>query len=750
MSILSVGTRECVPQGRPSFRHSTTTPQASEFTPLPQGGCERLAFLEGLLDSLGDPLCAVDLQDRILYANRAMARMLGFPSQDLAGMGLDQLVGREACRQLRAQQALRWQGLSSSYELLAFNPHGDERVVLVTGSPLWSDDGALKGSVGVMKDITERKAREEAMAERLRMTRTMAAALRTVLTRADVDSALTELLGSLGTLLGARGAVLFQREGVAPFRPTHHWVDPFGGCAQGAPHLPPVEGRRLEWLLEQLDGQGLCHIPSPRDLPMAARHERSLMHRAGLTSALALALSFHGEIQGFVAFGNPARLPDLDEECVGLMRMLGDVVAAALRRGRGEAERNLLITAVEQSDASIVITDALGGILYVNPAFSRVSGWSRQEALGQNPRILKSGRHDEVFYRSMWDTLSKGLVWDGELVNRRKDGSFYHESASISPVRGATGEILRYVAVKRDMSREKELEAHLRLSQTLEALGRMSVGLAHEMNSPAQSLEANLCFIQEALEEILPVALKGLDGQDTGDAPDPERSLPQGSGAQGGESLRALIGDVPVALEQGLESLEAMTRIVAALQGATQQGSLGPRQVGVKELLEQVLAVSRSSWRSVTDPVLELGEELPPLRCHVPDLLRALVNLVENAAQALQLSQADTQNGFVPRMVLRAQVGDGRLHLEVEDNGPGIEEILVARVFEPFFSTREVGQGSGLGLTMARRTVVEQHGGEMGVESRRAKAVGCGSACHWTPGRQGHERARVAQGPLRG
>ncbi len=143
----------------------------------------------------------------------------------------------------------------------------------------------------------------------------------------------------------------------------------------------------------------------------------------------------------------------------------------------------------------------------------------------------------------------------------------------------------------------------------------------------------------------------------------------------------------------------------------------------MKELLEQVLVVSRSSWRSVTDPVLELGEELPPLRCHVPDLLRALVNLVENAAQALQLSQADTQNGFVPRMVLRAQVGDGRLHLEVEDNGPGIDEILVARVFEPFFSTREVGQGSGLGLTMARRTVVEQHGGEMGVESRRGE--GC-------------------------
>ena len=100
------------------------------------------------------------------------------------------------------------------------------------------------------------------------------------------------------------------------------------------------------------------------------------------------------------------------------------------------------LRAVEQAAESIVITDPQGTIVYVNPAFERVSGWSRDEALGQNPRILKSGKQDDAFYRQMWATLARGEAWTGRIVNRRKDGTLFEEEATISPVRDASGQVV--------------------------------------------------------------------------------------------------------------------------------------------------------------------------------------------------------------------------------------------------------------------------------------------------------------------
>jgi len=144
---------------------------------------------------------------------------------------------------------------------------------------------------------------------------------------------------------------------------------------------------------------------------------------------------------------------------------------------------HLFHTAIEESVEAVVITDAQGKIEYVNRAFTRVTGYSREEALGQNLRILKSGEHDAEFYQQLWNTILNGESWHGELINRRKDGSFYNEEMTIAPVRTQGGEVTHFIANKKDVTSRRQLEQQLRWAESVEAIGRLAGGVVHELNN---------------------------------------------------------------------------------------------------------------------------------------------------------------------------------------------------------------------------------------------------------------------------
>ena len=146
---------------------------------------------------------------------------------------------------------------------------------------------------------------------------------------------------------------------------------------------------------------------------------------------------------------------------------------------RKEEQMQILTEAVENTSASVVITDIFGSISYANPSFTRATGYTKDEAIGQNPRILKSGLHDDVFYQQMWKTLESGTTWRGEMSNKKKDGSIFWELASISPIQDEQGNTINYVAVKDDITEKKELE---RLKADVDRIMR------HDLKSPLNAI----------------------------------------------------------------------------------------------------------------------------------------------------------------------------------------------------------------------------------------------------------------------
>ena len=165
------------------------------------------------------------------------------------------------------------------------------------------------------------------------------------------------------------------------------------------------------------------------------------------------------------------------------LSILEDLKAEVQTRKAREAELQKVTMAVEQAGEMVIITDPAGTIQYVNPAFETVSGYTRTEVLGQNPRILQSGEHDGAFYRNMWDRITHGQTWHGRLANKRKDGGKYIEETTISPVLDAAGDIINFVAVKHDITEQLELSAQFEQAQKMESVSRLAGGVAHDYNN---------------------------------------------------------------------------------------------------------------------------------------------------------------------------------------------------------------------------------------------------------------------------
>jgi len=352
-------------------------------------------------------------------------------------------------------------------------------------------------------------------------------------------------------------------------------------------------------------------------------------------------------------------------------------------RRRAEEARQRLATAVEQAGESIMITDPDGVIKYVNPAFERITGFSRAEVLGKTPRILKSGHHDIPFYRDLWNRVRRGEIWAGRFVNRRKDGTLYHEETTISPVRDISGRIVNYVSAARDVTQELALQNQLMQSQKMEAIGTLAGGVAHDFNNILTGIlgHAQLLRIEGGTNERVLQAAETIEK----------------ASHRAAELTRALLGFARRGKHQN---------VPVDLHGTIQEviGLLGPT---LDKNIEIKCHFSEDGVTAVGDP----GQ-----------LQQVILNLAVNARDAMP--RGGTLTFTTSFIELDAEEGSkqgvpgaGRyVVLAVADTGTGITDEIRTRIFDPFFTTKERGKGTGMGLAMVYG-IVKNHGGVIRLES---------------------------------
>jgi two-component system cell cycle sensor histidine kinase/response regulator CckA len=354
-----------------------------------------------------------------------------------------------------------------------------------------------------------------------------------------------------------------------------------------------------------------------------------------------------------------------------------------------EAERKRLMAAIEQAGEAIVMTDAQGIIQFVNPAFERTTGYSRKEAVGQNPRILKSGEHDELFYRNLWDTISGGRTWAGRMVNKRKDGTLYTEETTISPVRDASGRIVNYVAVKRDITENLRLAAQFQQSQKMEAMGRLAGGVAHDFNN---MLGVILGYAELALCQVDPAQPLHAD------------------------------------LEEILKAANRSTDITRQLLAFDRKQTIIPVVLDLNQTVESMLKMLRRLIGEDIDLAWLPEVGVCPINMDPVQVDQILVNLCVNARDAIAdvgKVAIETGNAVFDETYCADHAGfvaGEYVLLAVSDDGCGIDKEILDRIFEPFFTSKGVGQGTGLGLFTVYG-IVKQNNGFINVYSEPGKGT---------------------------
>jgi two-component system, cell cycle sensor histidine kinase and response regulator CckA len=554
------------------------------------------------------------------YVNRRWTEIAGVTAEEALGGGWLRAVHPDCRERLAAtwEEAIRTGG-NSKADYRFVRPDGSITWVIGQAVAVLDGSGRVSGYVGTITDITDHVRAEEAL-------------------RASEE----------------RYRSLFEQSPVGIYRTT-----PEGSILLANPTLVAMLGYANASELQGLNLEAAGFGP---ETPRARFKE---------------ALARDGQVSGFESrwVRKDGTLLVVRETAHAVSGGDGRVlyfegtVEDVSERAKAEEALRRLAAAVDQAAEAVVVTDSEGNIQYVNPAFERITGYSHEEVLGQNPRILRSGQQDDSFYSALWATILDRRVWSGRLVNRRKDGTLYEEEATISPVVDEDGTIVNYVAVKRDVTAEQALREQLTHAQKLEAVGRLAGGIAHDFNNVLQAVLSQIA--------VLGLRLRGVPG----------------------------VGKPIEELDQLVRRGAALTRQLLLF---SRRDTPAREPADLNDLVRGAATLVKRVVREDVTIVTLLADAPLPVLADAGQCDQVLMNLVVNASDAMPGGGT---------LTLRTGGDELTVWLSVADTGCGIPASVHDHLFEPFFTTKPIGKGTGLGLSVVHG-IVAAHGGSVAVSSR--------------------------------
>ncbi len=613
---------------------------------------ESEARFRSLVETTSDWVWEVDRNGVYTYASPKVRDLLGYEPEEVIGRTpFDLMVLDEADRVARFfHDVVKSRKPFTNFENTNLHKDGRPVILETSGVPILDARGNLVGYRGIDRDITERKRVEEAFQQAHR-------ALHALIQASPVGIIALNLDGNV-TMWNLAAEHIF---GWSESEVLHH-PPPF------VPEDKQEEFRALHNRV--LQGESLTGVEIRRQT------------RDGSTINLSL---------------STAPLRDARDDIIGVMGVVADITE---RKRVGEQLR-LQASALESAANAITITDRDGTILWVNPAFTSLTGYTPEEAIGKTPRILKSGRHAESFYHDLWETILSGRVWTGEMINRRKDGRLYTEEQTITPVRDERGQISHFIAIKLDVSERKRLEEEAHQRERLEDIVRFKsefiANVSHELRTPLNSIIG--------FSELL---LHGVPGE-----LNEKQAKYVNHILVSGQHLLALIIDILDLSKVDARKIE-----------------LEVETLDITDALETTLTMVRpQASKKQISLTSEIASSISTITVDPLRFKQIMYNLLSNAVKftcdggqvhvTARVVHSEPVSGREPLAVNREPHGDW-MEIAVQDTGIGISPDDQDKLFQAFSQVgRKHGSrqfGTGLGLALSKK-LVELHGGRIWAES---------------------------------
>lgn len=365
--------------------------------------------------------------------------------------------------------------------------------------------------------------------------------------------------------------------------------------------------------------------------------------------------------QRILTYVSPNPIFDREGRYKGSFSVITDIT----ERKKAEEERFRLAAAVESTAEAIVITDSKGMIQYVNPTFERLTGYAKGEVIRHDLHILDSGKHDEAFYKALRDTLRRGEVWSGTLISKKKDGALYPEECTISPVKGPSGVVVNYVAVKHDMTEKIRLESIAEAVDAMNNMGYIFSGIRHEIGNPVNTMKITLSVLKNNINNY---------SKET----------------------------VTEYIDRVLTQISRVEYLLRTMKNFNMYETLQLMNVNMTSFMDNFLSLVANDFERKGIKIEAIVYPEAKWGCADPRALQqVMLNILINASDALE----GREN---PKIIIAISKMAGMIVVRITDNGCGISEEQQKRLFKPFYTNK--AHGTGLGLVIAKKMLIKMNG----------------------------------------
>lgn len=631
-----------------------------------------------------DGIVMMDSEGRISFWNPAAERIFGFTEQEALGSNLHALITPDRYRPAfeKGFVGFRVHGqggaVGKTTELNARRKDGSEFPVEISLAALQA--GNTWSAVGVVRDITERKTLERDHLEGMQFLQTLIGTIPIPMYYESIE----------GRLLGCNRA--FEQY--------------------------------VNLINHGLVGQKVSEL-----LSGAMEEQAGASGSSFLVRAEAVETSFHVELaegQKQHALFRKAPFWDAEGNLAGHVATILDITK--LKETEEALRQNeALFSAIHRHVVDLIaIIDGQGRRLYTSPSYQFVLGYSEAEMAAHSSLDLLHPddveRVSKVLLGLMAGRPTQGL----EYRLRHKNGSYLHFESTAAIIPDPDSDDVRALVVARNVTERIEaeqnrvaMESQLRQAQKLEAIGQLAAGIAHEINTPTQYIGDNATFLRDSFDETFSLmgrlmaqlmeirTLGGAAGEAAGKALDDLADT----------DLDYLGAEIPKAIQQSLDGVGRISKIVSAMKDFSHPGSETKVLADLHRAIESTITVSRNEWKYAATLDLDFDPDLPLVPCFPGEFNQVVLNLIVNAAHAIEGAKATRPQGELGKIVVKTRLHPGEVEVAVSDNGTGIPEDIQQRIFEPFFTTKPVGKGTGQGLAIAYKVIVDKHSGRILLDS---------------------------------